>query len=102
VRSVKIENSEVEWLRLGDESEGDDAPNWMGEVLLGSFLYVRAAYRELFDIVAAIWKEQRWALLLGSPGQWRADGQPELGKWKRRTSAQIFTSVHFSFFSSLL
>jgi hypothetical protein len=69
VKVNKVTEPDAEWLELADDAEGNAAPNWMAEVLLGRYLYVRVVYRQLYDVVFGLWNEHRWVLLLGSPGQ---------------------------------
>ena len=49
------------WLSLIDA-------HWFGEPILGSHLYVRRCWRQLYEQVQTLWDQDLWVLLLGSPG----------------------------------
>jgi len=55
------------WLQLRP-SDSSRPVHWLGELVLGDYLYVRSCYRRLYTMLKSIWNEKRWVLLLGSPG----------------------------------
>lgn len=60
----EMNENEPFWLHL----RNDKPIFWLGEPLLGEFLYVRRCYIELCQIVKQIWDSNNWMLILGSPG----------------------------------
>jgi len=56
------------WLQLRPPDSSRPV-HWLGELVLGDYLYVRSCYRRLYTMLKSIWSQARWALLLGSPGE---------------------------------